>query len=300
MRIFLTGATGYIGFAVATALRRAGHEVLGLVRQQSKMRRLRAMEIEPVPGTLQEPERYRAAAESCSVLVHAAADYQADTPELDRKTVEFLLGLGATGPQPKTLVYTSGVWIYGDTGGSMADETTPVNPPAAAAHRPAVEQMVLTARATRGVVIRPGDVYGGRGGLTGMWFTGATEGTLRVVGDGRNRWPMVHVEDLADAYVRMIESSIRGEIFNVTDRSRWSVGEMAAAAARAAGYDGAIEFVPVREAAKQFGSMADCLAMDQHVDARKTVRLLGWQPKHGGFVDGVERYYEAWKAGEEG
>ena len=54
--------------------------------------------------------------------------------------------------------------------------------------------------------------------------------------------------------------------------------------------------VPVVEAAKTYGPMAECLAYDQHVDSRKAVRLLGWQPSHGGFVDGVDRYFAAWKA----
>ena len=54
--------------------------------------------------------------------------------------------------------------------------------------------------------------------------------------------------------------------------------------------------MPAEEAGKAMGDFADCLALDQHVDGRKAVRLLGWQPRHGGFVDGVLEYFEAWKA----
>jgi nucleoside-diphosphate-sugar epimerase len=94
-----------------------------------------------------------------------------------------------------------------------------------------------------------------------------------------------------------VESGLSGEAFNVADRSRATVNEMAEAAARVAGCPGAVRHVPVAEAAKKIGPYAECLAVDQHVDSRKAVRLLGWQPRHVGFVDEVGLFYEAWKAG---
>jgi nucleoside-diphosphate-sugar epimerase len=156
---------------------------------------------------------------------------------------------------------------------------------------------VLNSRDARGLVIRPGCVYGYQGGLTGMWFSGAVqEKSLAAVGDGGNRWTMVHADDLADAYRRAGESGLHGEVFNITDRSRWSVAEMLQAVARATGYTGKLRFVPITEAAESMGDFAECLALDQHVDARKAVRLLGWQPKHGGFADEVETYFSSWES----
>jgi nucleoside-diphosphate-sugar epimerase len=147
------------------------------------------------------------------------------------------------------------------------------------------------------MVIRPGCVYGYQGGLTGMWFAGAVkEKALTAVGDGNNRWTMVHADDLADAYLRVGESGLSGEVFNITDRSRWSVGEMLAAVARVTGYPGKITWMPVSEAVKTMGDFAECLALDQHVDSRKAIRLLGWQPRHGGFVDDAGTYYMSWQA----
>ncbi|MCZ6677653.1 MAG: hypothetical protein O7E52_10415 [Candidatus Poribacteria bacterium] len=70
-------------------------------------------------------------------------------------------------------------------------------------------------------------------------------------------------------------------------------------AARAAEFAGEIQYVPVAEASQAMGDFAACLALDQHVDGRKAVRLLGWQPKHGGFVDEVETYFASWKAFQE-
>jgi nucleoside-diphosphate-sugar epimerase len=299
MNVFITGATGYIGFNVARAYRRAGHAVWGLTRSEEKARILARHEIMPVVGRMQEPDGWAAAAKNCSVLIHAAVDYQTDPLALDKQTVEFLLSLGQQGRRPKALIYTSGVWVYGHTHGALVDETTPLNPPKLVARRPATEQLVLNAADARGLVIRPGCVYGYQGGLTGMWFSAALkEKALTAVGDGSNRWTMVHADDLADAYLLVGESGLSGEIFNITDRSRWSVAEMVNAVARATGYRGKITFIPVAEAAKTMGDFAECLALDQHVDARKAVRLLGWQPKHGGFVDDAETSYESWKAAQ--
>jgi len=117
-----------------------------------------------------------------------------------------------------------------------------------------------------------------------------------VVGDGRNRVPMVHVDDLADAYVRVATSGLAAEIFNVNDQSRFTVLEMATAAARAAGYQGEVRPTPLVEARKTLGDFADALALSQHIDARKVVRLLGWHPSHEGFLDEADVHYRAWKA----
>src|SRR6266571_4649113 len=254
MRVFLTGATGYVGFAVATALRRAGHDVYGLTRAAAKVPQLARQEIRPVIGDIGDPKSYADTAEECSVLVHAAFESSASAVAKDKTALVAL--------------------------------------------RPAHEQLVLQAKAVRGLVIRPGCVYGGRGGMTGDWFAAAAAGKPpTVVGSSQNRWAMVHIDDLADAYVRAAERGLTGEVFDVTDRSRATVLEMATAAARAAGFQGELRPVPLGEARRTMGDFADALALDQHVDARKAVRLLDWQPRHGGFVDEADILYAAWKAG---
>jgi nucleoside-diphosphate-sugar epimerase len=297
MKVFVTGATGTIGYAVSTAFRRAGHQVWGTARDAEKAARLSRAEIHPVVGDILTPESFAAVAESCSVLVHAAAQYGAGAFAFERSTVHALLAAARKrGPQPKALIYTSGTWVYGTTGNRIVDETTPVAPPSHVAERPAVERLVLEADGVRAIVLRPGCVYGHQGSLTAMWFAAAKAGgPLAVIGDGSARWPLVHLDDLGRAYVRAAESGLTG-IFNVTDRSRASVLEMAGAVARVTGYAGGIRTTPVAEAAASMGTLAECLALDQHVDSRKAVGLLGWQPRHGGFADEVEECHEAWKA----
>src|SRR2546426_2036696 len=149
MPIFVTGATGYIGFAVAAALRRAGYRVWGLARSEAKARRLTQHEIDPVIGDLADPNTFLEVASDCALLVHTAFDYAAGGVAKDKSAIDTLLEAGRRGARPKTFVFTSGAWVYGDTGDRMVDETTPPNPTKLVAWRPTHEQMVLRAGGVR-------------------------------------------------------------------------------------------------------------------------------------------------------
>jgi len=297
MRIFVTGATGYIGEAVAVAFARRGHSVAGLVRSKDKARALHRAEVRMVLGDLQHPDGWRAAAAEADVLVHCAADYAAYR-ELDRAAVDTLLA-AADDSRGRAVIYTSGVWLYGNTGGRAVDETRALEKGFVAPWRLEHEKLVLAAATAsrRCLVLRPGCVYGGRGGLTAMWFQSAAEKKSAVIaGDGRNRWAMVHVEDLAELYALAGESSLSGELVNGVDRSRETVLEMAQAASRAAGAGGKVQALSPDEARRAFGGLAEGLLLDQEVDGAKAQRLLGWEPRFTGFSEAADRFHLAWHA----
>jgi nucleoside-diphosphate-sugar epimerase len=138
-------------------------------------------------------------ASGADAVIHAALDADATAPhEVDIEAVgSFLRALAGTG---KAFVYTSGLTVLGDTGGTMADEDTPPNPIPFSAWRPALENTVLetAGRQVRSVVIRPGWVYGRGGGAIRLLVEGVRQdGIARPVGNGRNHWPVVHIDDIA-------------------------------------------------------------------------------------------------------
>jgi nucleoside-diphosphate-sugar epimerase len=104
MKLFITGATGYIGFNVATAFRRAGYEVWGLTHNREKASLLARHEIQPVIGALQEPDTFTILAAESDVIIHTAIDYQANSETLDSMAVKELLSVTQQSADPQILI----------------------------------------------------------------------------------------------------------------------------------------------------------------------------------------------------
>ena len=298
MRVFVTGGTGYIGSAVVHELVSAGHEVTGLVRNDAAMARLAGMGAAAARGELHDPSSYAAVAEKHDAIVHMAFDYSREGITADRAALEALLYTAADADRPRALIYTSGVWVLGNTG-TVADEgASTANAAAVSAWRPAHERLALEENGPRlaTAVIRPGMVYGGRGGLVTPFFeTAAHEGAARVIGDGKNRWSLVHRADLARLYRLVLEKAATG-IFHGVDGVPLPTGELARHASLAAGKGGAVRHVPPEEARRSMGAMVDALLLDQAVIGRRAVDL-GWRPDRPSFLERVGDAYKEWMAG---
>ena len=246
LNVFLTGATGYIGSAIADALVSAGHSVAGLARTDAAARKLEARGVTPLLGDLQSPATLAKAAAESDGVIHAGTT---NDGAIDREAVRAMLAARRASAKP--FIYTSGIWVLGDTGGQVADESWPVNPIPLVAWRPGVEQLALD---RGGIVIRPGVVYGRGGGIPADLVKSA-----RYVGTGENHWPLIHVDDLAALYVCALLYAKPGTLIHAVDGSRYSVRDIAMAANPQA------ESWPLEEARKTLGAFADALVIDQLV-----------------------------------
>ncbi|MEM9807951.1 MAG: SDR family oxidoreductase [Cyanobacteria bacterium P01_D01_bin.56] len=287
MKVFLTGATGYIGSAIATALQAENHQVLGLARSPAAAEKLRSAHVQPIRGDLHDLNSLINGAQQADTVIHVAVSNDAESATLDRQAVEiFLSTLEGTG---KAFIYTSGTWILGNTGDAIADETTPVNPTPLVAWRAEIEPLVLSAkeRNIRAIVIRPALVYGHGGGLVAMLVqSGLQQGVIQFVGNGKNRWTLVHVEDLARCYVAALNHAKSGSIFIAADeRQILPLQVIAEAASHAAGIPGQTQSWALTDARQAMGAFADALVLDQQVSAEKARQVLDWQPQASLLLD---------------
>lgn len=297
MHIFITGATGYIGSGVAAELLRAGHEVTGLTSSDAKVQDLERAGVQPVVGDLGDPGTWRREAARAEGLVHTAFDHGADDPvEVDGLAIDGLLSAATDGSSHRVFVYTSGVWVLGNTGDDPVDETSePAEPFDLVAWRPEHEQAVLGAgRRVTPAVVRPGVVYGERRGLMVRFFRSAVEeGAATYIGDGRNRMALIHRDDNARLYREILEQDATG-MFHAVDGTPITMADVAVEAGRAAGARGEPRSIPLEEAREELGPVADALCLDQVAAAKRSAEVLGWAPRYGSFREGAGPAYREW------
>ncbi|HET6981603.1 MAG TPA: NAD-dependent epimerase/dehydratase family protein [Myxococcaceae bacterium] len=274
MRVFIGGASGFIGSAVARSLKRRGHEVFGSARNAATAERLREAGVEPVRADLSDAGSFGRAAKSADAIIQLASTSDAHSPEYEPRAASAVLA-AITGTQ-KTFILTSGCWVYGGTGDTPVTEETPVRPFSMVTWRPALEQAVLRAPKIRGIVVRPGWVYGRGGGTPGVWVASAkSQRKVVIPGDGRSRWSVVHVDDLAELYALILEKAPAGTIYNGSSGEVLTTGEIGRAIARRHGAE--LVLWPLDDARKAMGPYADALALDQIVQSPAAL-ALGWKP----------------------
>lgn len=302
MRIFLTGATGYVGSAVLDAVLRGGHEVTALVRDPEKAERVGRRGVHPVIGELSKPSYYADAAEAADAIVHTALEHGKGAVTVDKLAIDALAAAASrrrNAGKAATIVYTSGVWVLGDTEGP-ATEDAPVRPTPLVAWRPAHEQLVRDTGAAgiRTAIVRPGIVYGGARGIVGDLLKDAANGLVRVIGDGKNHWPCVYERDLADLYARLVVNPDASGVFHANDEADERVEDIVAAIADHAKMRPDVRHVPIEEARTKMGPYADALALDQIVRSPRA-RALGWSPTLHSVAGNVARLLEEFRAARE-
>jgi nucleoside-diphosphate-sugar epimerase len=258
----------------------------------------------PIVGNLAEPDSFRGAVDGQDGYIHTAFDSTSGRgPAVERAVLETMIAAarrprtaGSTAPLQRFLVYTSGMSVLGRTS-EPAAEDAPVNPISLVAWRPQLEDLVLGAAGglLRTIVVRPGVVYGGGNGLVGDLFKSATNGLVRVVGDGNNRWPLVYDRDLADLYAKIVSRQDAAGVYHANDEGDERVNELVDAIAPYVAVRPDVRHVPLDEARTKMGAVAEALALDQIVRSPRA-RAIGWAPTLHSVAGNAARLLEEWRA----
>jgi len=293
MKIFITGASGYIGGAVAAALAEAGHAVSGLARSDETAAALAARAITPVAGTLDDAEVLADAALKADVTVNAAnAGHRGAAQAM-------IAALSGTG---KAFIHTSGSSIVGTRARgelveAVYDEDTPFTPTPQREARVAIDKIVRAAKGVRAAVIAPSLIYGrGRGlnphSIQVPWLIRLAKkaGVAKHIGSGENRWSNVHIDDLVRLYMAAIEKAPAGA-FYFAENGENSMREACEAVSRMLGFGGRTESMTVEEAAVEWGEgpASDTMGSNSRVRAKRARAELGWRPKGRALIEEIER-----------
>jgi nucleoside-diphosphate-sugar epimerase len=280
MRVFLTGASGFIGGSVAVALIAAGHRVRGLVRSPAKAELVTAYGIEAVVGSLDDAAVLQTEARAADAIINAASSDH-------RGAVEALIAAIAGSGKP--FLHSSGTSIVadlavGEPSQRIFYEATPVEPLPERAARAAIDRLVLAAPGIRSMVLCNAMIYGHGLGppaqsvqIPALVRQAKTSGVVRYVGRGLNRWSNVHIADVAAIYVLALAKAPAGAFFYI-ESSEEALGEIARAIAARLDL-GAAQSWPAEEAIAAWGRNLAVLSLGSNSRVRGSAAVeLGWSP----------------------
>ena len=295
MRVFVTGATGFIGSRVVTELIGAGHSVLGLTRSDAGAEALAAAGAEAHRGSLEDLESLRSGATGSDGVIHLAFDHSAfkvglskfaEVCEQDKRAIETLGSVLAGSNRP--LVVTSGTGMGTPAPGQLAIEghldTAHANPRTGS-------EVVCASLVERGVnisVVRLPQVHDTvkQGLITRLILIARENGASAYIGEGRSRWPAAHVVDVAHLYRLAVEKAQPGSRYHAVDEEGITMRQIAEVIGKGLGLP--VVSIAPEQAPAHFGWMAMFAAWDMPASSTKTREALGWNPTGPGLIADLE------------
>jgi nucleoside-diphosphate-sugar epimerase len=296
MRVFLTGATGWIGSAIVPELLDRGHQVTGLARSDEGAAALERAGVQVLRGTLDDLDALRAGAEAADAVIHTAFIHDFSQMEMagqtDNRAVEALAtALEGSG---RPLVITTGTALVSP--GRIATERDRSE---VVIHPRVRSEEIALSYADRGVrvsIVRPAPSVHGKGdkGFVPILINIARDkGVSAYIGDGSNRWPAVHRLDAAHLYVLGLESAPAGSVLHAIGEEGIPTREIAEMFARK--LDLPVVSIDPEGAAEHFGWMGAFFGLDIPASSALTQELTGWRPTHVGLLEDLEQghYFES-------
>jgi nucleoside-diphosphate-sugar epimerase len=290
MKVFVTGASGFIGSAIVKELLATGHEVIGLARSDASAKAISDAGAQVLKGSLDDPYSLKRGASEADGVIHTAFIHDfsqyAKAAEADRAAIETMGEvLKGTG---KPIVITGGTLGLPRTGEFITEAD-------ASPGIPRASETVTMALADTGVnasVIRlPPTVHdeGDKGFIPAIINMARNRGVSAYVGDGNNRWPAVHRLDAAHLFCLALEKAVKGNRYNAIGDEGIPIRTIAEVIGKYLNLP--VQSISPESAAEHFGWMERFITFDSPATAYKTREQLGWQPTHIGLIEDMQEHY---------
>jgi nucleoside-diphosphate-sugar epimerase len=291
MKVFVTGATGFIGSRVVNELIQGGHQVIGLTRSEAGAQALTAAKAQVHRGTLEDPESLRQGAAKADGVIHCAFDHDFSNfvanCEKDRRAIEALGDALAGSNRP--LVITSGTGIGGRGPGQLATEDTfddkHPNPRIASEYA----GMAVAKRGVNVSVVRLPQVHDPlkQGLITPFIQVTREKRVSAYIGEGKNRWPAAHVLDVARLYKLALEKAQAGSRYHAVAEEGISMREIAEVIGQ--GLKLPVVSLSPEEVQAHFGWLAMFAGFDMPASSELTRKWLGWKPTGPGLISDLKQ-----------
>lgn len=278
MKIFILGATGFIGSAVVNELLAYQHDVTALAHHKKAEDSLKLKGVKTVNGDLRRPELWIDHIFETDAIIHVAATFTDDMGDVEQNLLQIMASRATEKRQKIKLIYTGGCWLYGQTGNHVATEKDAFNPIEPFKWSAAAIDYIQNHPIFEAIIIHPGMVYNRDGGTLDRFITCAkTQQQIEVWGSLATRWPVVHCQDLAQAYRLAAESHEMGQSYNVSGQDGVAVGDMIASLENRFKLTLPTKIRSPQDAVEALGEWAIGYALDQQMNADKIKKVLHWQ-----------------------